>query len=227
MNRRGQGRPLTQQGVLNVRKLFWVAAVLVSAFVFGATSQTASAQSSPDVVVIDVARVFKEHIRFNQHMEVMKRDVEAYEGVVRRKREAIQEDAKEATLHEKGSPEYNRVEARAAKAMSDLQVEMGLKRKELMEQEARLYYNTYAEVTRLVASFADKHRIRLVLRYNGEGMNANDRQSVLAGVNNNVVFQRDLDISDAIIAEANRGAPAPGTANQGNNPGFVPPLPRN
>ena len=197
------------------------AAVVASVLVLSVTSTTYA--QSTNIAVIDVARVFKESIRFKQAMDVMKKDVETYEGVVRRKQEAIQNDAKEAQLHEVGTPDYKRIEERAAKAASDLQVEMGLKRKELMEREARLYYNTYVEVTKIVAKFAEQHGVRLVLRFNGEEIKPNDRNSVLQGVNNNIVYQKDLNITDIVIAEINRGAVTPTADERGRNQSFTPP----
>ena len=198
------------------------AAVAASVLVLSATTSV-SAQST-NIAVVDVAKVFKDAIRFKQAMDVMKKDVEQYEGVVRRKQEAIKQDAQEAEKYDAGSPEYKRIEERAAKAMSDLQVEMNLKRKELMEREAKLYYNTYVEVTRLVARFAQENNVRLVLRFNSEAIKPNDRNSVLQGVNNNIVYQHQLDITGWVIGEINRGV-TPATADQrGGNPGFTPPI---
>ena len=100
---------------------------------------------------------------------------------------------------------------------SDLQVGVGLKRKEFLEQEARVYYRVYREIEQTVAIFAQRNRIGLVLRFNGDEMKEDDRASVLQGVNRAVVYQQGLDITDLILKQCNINtvpaapAPAPGT----------------
>ena len=46
--------------------------------------------------------------------------------------------------------------------------------------------------------------ISLVLRYNGEEIRPDDRNSVLAGVNRAIVYQNNLDITKEISDRVNR-----------------------
>lgn len=182
------------------------AGILVST---GIATQSFGQTTGTNVVVLDVGKVFKEHARFKQSMEMMKKDVEAFEAYVRRQRDQITAMAEGLKNYNPGSPEYKDIEAKAAKSTSDVQVEMGLKRREFMEREAKLYFNTYTEVTNVVQRFADDNGIALVLRYNSEDINPDDRNSVLQGVNNNIVFQRNRDITATIIDVINRRSPTP------------------
>lgn len=175
----------------------------------GAVPQRAS------VVVIDIGAVFKLHSRFNQEMEVMKKDVADFENYVRDERDRIGKLNEQLKQFNAGTPNYNMLEKDVHQKMADLQVQMSLKRKQFMEQEAKLYYNVYDEVTRVVARFANENGISLVLRYNSETIDPTDRTSVLAGVNNPIVFQRNLDITKWIVDILNGSSPppaAPGTA---------------
>ena len=45
--------------------------------------------------------------------------------------------------------------------------------------------------------------IRVVLRLNSDPIEPDDRNSVLQGVNNSIVFQDNLDITDEIIRRVN------------------------
>lgn len=158
------------------------------------------------VVVIDVGAVFKEHIRFKQSMEIMKKDVADFENYVRDERNNIAKLGEQLKGYNPGTQNYRDLETRMAQLTSDLQVKMQLKRREFMEQEAKLYYSVYTEVTAAVAQFANTNGISLVLRYNSEQIDPTDRASVLAGVNSPIVFQRNLDITRWIVEDVNKGS---------------------
>lgn len=176
------------------------------------------------VVVIDIGAVFKDHVRFNREMEVMKKDVAEFENFVRDESERIKKLNEQLKQYNPGTPNYVAMEKDIHQKYADLQVQMSLKKKQFMEQEAKLYYNVYDEVTRVVARFANEYGINLVLRYNSEPIDPKDRSSVLAGVNNPIVFQRNLDITTAILAIINGNSPPPADPAIGRNP--QPQIPR-
>ena len=132
------------------------------------------------------------------------------------------------------SLEYKQMEEELARTQSDLQVKVGLKRKEFLEQEARVYYRVYREVEQAVALFAQRNRIGLVLRYNGDEMKEDDRASVLQGVNRAVVYQSNLDVTNFVLQQLNGNShvappPTPGgpAGNLSTRPGPASPqIPR-
>ena len=184
-------------------------ATLVAGMLLANTSAVpvlAQGTTGTNVVVLDVGKVFKEHNRFNQALEVMKGDVSKFEKYLQDQRAVIQKMVDELKQKYKpGTPEYNAREAEIAKKTSDIQVDTGLKRKEFMQKEAKLYYNTYTDVTNAVKKFAVKYNIELVLRFNGDEIKQDDPKTIIAGVNSSVVYQNKRDITAAIIAEVNRG----------------------
>ncbi len=212
---------IKKQGVLNVNIFRHLAAIVACLCLLIGVTEARAQSAGTNVVVLDVGRVFKEHKRFEQALNVMKKDVEAFEQYLRQRRTDLQKMAEELRTYKSGTPEYNQLEERIAKQTSDLQVETQLKRKEFMQREAKLYYNTYTEVTNVVSKFADRYGIQLVLRFNSEEIKPDDRASVLAGVNANVIFHKNRDITNAIIDEVNRGMMIQGRG--GPNP---PPIPR-
>jgi len=166
----------------------------------------APSQHSIDTVVIDVSKVFKEHIRFKQQLESMKKDVEAFEGYIQQERKRLTELATQLKAYNPGTPEYKRVEEQIARISSELQVQTQLKRNEFMDREAKVYYRTYEEMTKEVEEFCSRNGINLVLRYNSEPIDPTKRDSVLAGVNNSIIFQNKRDITGFIIERLNRGS---------------------
>lgn len=174
-----------------------------------AASPAAGAPTGMNVAVIDVAKVFKNHHRFNAAMNDIKTEIEQFEAHVKTKQMALKAKSESLATYRAGSPEYHQVEEELARMGSDLQVEVGLKRKGFLEQEARVYYRVYKEVEQEVAVMARRFRISLVLRHNGDDMKEDDRASVLQGVNKAVVFQDGLDITDPILRALNGGTAAP------------------
>jgi Skp family chaperone for outer membrane proteins len=173
------------------------------------------AASSPSVVVIDIANVFKSHNRFNATMLDIKNDIEQFEAYVRKKQTDFKALGETLATYKAGTQEYRQKEEELARLQSDLQVEVALKRKEFLQQEARVYYRVYQEIEQEVGIFAQRNRINLVLRYNRDEMKEDDRQSVLQGVNKAVVYQYGLDITEPILKQLNGSTTAPPTTVQG------------
>ena len=98
-----------------------------------------------------------------------------------------------------GSPQYKQQEELIATKQAQIQLKMNLQKKEFMEREAKVYYQTYMEIEQEVTKFAQRHGINLVLRYNKIDMSSQDRREVLAGVNRAVVYQNKIDITDDIL----------------------------
>jgi len=165
-----------------------------------------AAPTGTNVAVIDVAQIFKSHVRFNDQMAQIKKDIEAFEGYVRGKQQEFNTKREALAQFQAGSKDYKDREEELDKMQSDLLVDVGLKRKAFLEQEARVYYHIYKEIEQSVAIFAQRYRIGLVLRYTKDDMKPEDRNSVLQGVNRAVVYHGGLDITDQILRELNAGA---------------------
>ena len=195
----------------------------ISALVLLAFAAPTFAQSNGGrVVVIDIGKVFKEHIRFKQQMEVLKKDMEAFQAYVRNEQTKMQEKAEKLKRDfNKGTPEFKREEETLARQANELQLQSAQKQRDLMEREAKVYHGVYKEVSAEVANFAIKQEISLVLRYNSDPINPDDRNSVLAGVNNSIVYQKNLDITNIIIRQLNQGV----ADNRGKTTGPAPPIP--
>jgi Skp family chaperone for outer membrane proteins len=236
-----------QQGVLNVNcSLAW-AAVAAGTLQFllaapllaqvpggagaippagGGTTIAPVAQRSAgtNVAVIDISLVFEHYPKFQHKMTELKKEVEAFEGSLRGDQESLVKLRDNLQGYAQGSAEFKRLEEQMAKAQSEAQVKMALKRKEFLEREARVYYDAYTEVYDVVAAFSDRFNIKLVLRFNSEEMKPEDRSSVLQGVNRAVVFQRNLNITNSVIKELGGeppqatvpGSPPVGTARNIN-----------
>jgi Skp family chaperone for outer membrane proteins len=169
----------------------------------------APAPAGTSVAVIDVAYIFKNHVRFNAQMNDMKRDIEGFEASIRGEQTTFQKKREALVTYNPASNEYKKAEEELAHLKSDLDIKVAVKRREFLEQEAKVYYGIYREIEDAVAMFAQRNRIGLVLRFTGDEMKPDDRASVLQGVNKPVVYQDRLDITQHILNQLNAGATMP------------------
>ncbi len=155
------------------------------------------------VAVIDVPKVFEYHARFKAQMDAIQTDVKAYEDYVNAERKKLAARGEQLQQLKSESPEYKRLEKDLATAASQLNIDAQLKRKEVLELEAKHYYEAYQEVLANVSQVADAHGISLVLRFDSKEIDPSDLNSVARGVNRPVVFQRNLDITQLVIDRLN------------------------
>lgn len=165
-------------------------------------------QATTQIVVIDIAKIFKGHHRFNQMMADIKKDIEDFDAYVKNETNKLKGMGEALQSYRAGSLEYKQKEEEAARLTSDLQVKVGLKKKELLESEARVYFTVYRQLEQKVAVFAQRNRITMVLRFNSDEMKEDDRNSVLQGVNRAVVYYHpNLDVTNLVLLELNDGVP--------------------
>ena len=185
----------------------------VLALLVSVASSTVNAQGM-QVALLDVGYIFKNHPNFQRQMDAMKNDVKAFEEQLKTQQQQIQEKGKQISSFRPGSPEYKQIEASTTKQLADLKVQAQLKRKEIMENEAKIYLSTYKQVEAAVANYAKQKRIDLVLRYDRDSSSTNsaDPRETLKIINRPVIYHGALDISDAILAQFGGVASARQTA---------------
>jgi len=177
--------------------------VLLSSPVIALAVTNGPVEAPQRVALVDVARVFKAHSRFNASLEQMKKDAEMFQAMMRSEQEKIAAEAEVLKQIDPKSPEFKAKETEISKKLAELQVTQSQKGREISEKEARLYFDTYVEVTQQIANYADRNGIGLVLRFNSEPIDSANRQSVIEGVNREIVYQVGRDITNQVIATIN------------------------
>jgi Skp family chaperone for outer membrane proteins len=190
--------------------LLGVLALLVAAVQAQQPARTNPPLPGTSIALVDMNAVFNNHLRFKAAMEDLKNDIKTYEATLTQRQRDAAQISEQLGGYQTGTPEYKQLEGQLAQASADLQVDVALKRKEFLEREAKVYYYAYMEVVDQVTAFSQRNGIALVLSYNGEQINPQDRGSVLQGVNRAVIYQKSLDITSNVLDMLNRGA-APNT----------------
>lgn len=163
------------------------------------------------VAVIDMNKVFKSHAGFKATMDKMKSEVQSFETALRQRHEKLRkaQQALQASQFKPGTPNFVQEERRIADEAAQVQVDTQLKKQEFLQRESKAYYDVYQQIQRAIAQYAQQNRISIVLRYSSEKMDPTNQQSVLAGVNNPIVYQQSQDITQLIIDRLGRVAAQP------------------
>ena len=165
----------------------------------------AQANASVPIVVVDLSKVFDSHPQFQKRMESIKAAVKAADAEFQNKGKDIQGRVKQLQEFKPSSPEFTQLETETARLQAQIQADMQLKRKDFLEQEAKAYFETYQQVRQEIKAFAEANRIGLVLRFSSEKIDPTNRQSVLQGVNQPILYnQNGLDITHYIVDRLHR-----------------------
>jgi Skp family chaperone for outer membrane proteins len=177
---------------------------LVLGLLLSPLANAQNAATAPTLTaVVDINYLFANHARFKEQMKQLKADVDAFEKGVNEQRQAMMEQKKKLDTFNPQSREYKQIEESIARQLSEIQVRAQLKRKEIVEREARHYYEAYSQIQAAVRQIADAHNIALVIRYDSSEIDPQDRDSVIKGVNQSVIFQRNLDITQLVLQQIN------------------------
>ena len=186
----------------NIFKLFLVA---IAAVVTTQAGQIASAQEAKAglVAILDVAKVFKENQAFDTQMKAIKAEAETLKGQITQQQEAIKARAQEVTQYELGSPDRNKMELELEQKQTGLRTKARQAEADLLNREARIYYETYQKMQGIVSSVAASNGISLVLRFDSEQIDPTNRAEVIKGVNRAVVYHRQLDLTKMVSTAMN------------------------
>jgi len=171
------------------------------------------------IAVVDVSYIFKNFPQFRASMEGMKKEMEAAEGQLKAERDTVQAKEEQRQQYNPGAPEFKQLDEEIARAKADFNLKAGRIRKDFLEREAKVYYQTYLQVNNAVQHYSQQHNIGLVLRFNGDQIDPNRREAVLQAINKQVVVQNNIDITPDVLALLNRGGTAAGIAPAASRPG--------
>ncbi|MFM7740649.1 MAG: OmpH family outer membrane protein [Planctomycetota bacterium] len=171
-----------------------------------------SLQAQTSVALLDIAVVFENHPAFKSRLAQLKQDADGLQTAVLQQRQAlIKEQENLRLLYQPGSQEFKDKEKELALKVTKLEIDSNDKMRDLMVQEAKLHFEIYSEVSRLVDEYCNQFDIRLVLRFNSAAVQPDKPESVMQQVNGAIVYYNpNRDITAAIVQ---RVAQVRGAAN--------------
>ena len=190
------------------------------------SATAAPTSAGVNVALLDIAKVFKNHKGFEARMQQLRDQKKKIEEQVIADRNRLLEKRKGLQGYNPGTREYKQLEEQLANDAADAQVKMELQKKELLEQEAQAYLQTYNQIQSAVGRIANQYQLRLVLRFDSQQIDQNNPNDILKGINRAVIYQQNLDITDTVLQMVSPGTPPAGGGTQvgnRNQPGTYPP----
>jgi len=138
------------------------------------------AAAGPRLALLDVSRIFKEHVRFKQQMDEMKAEVQAAENAVRAKREEITKLGEKLQMLQKGTDQYKQIDEDITAKQTELMLSINRSKAKFLQREAEIYYGVYQEIYQATDYICKQNSIDMVLRFSGEEADVQRPDSVLA-----------------------------------------------
>lgn len=216
------------------RAITWASAVVLFAGVLTLTNNAWSQNPSKDgaapaaaasnvphkVGLIDMAHVFKNYKKFEALREDLKVEISESENKAKEMQQEI------ATLQNtlkslvEGSKEYAKSEQEIVKKAAEFESFRRTASREFLKKESQIYLTVYNETSEAVKKYADFYKYTLVIRFNREELDTENPQTLLQGMNRQVVYHRNEDdITTSVLDYLNRKyTPAPAAAPRTANP---------
>ena len=183
--------------------------IFVVAAVVAFSASVVSAQETGRVAILDVAKVFKENASFDAKVKAIKAEADQLKVQITAEQDRIKAEVLKLRGMEAG-PKRNQMEADLEQQHTRLRTTTRQSESELLNREARVYFETYGEMQAVVEGLAKEYGLSLVLRFDSESIDPNNRNEVIKGVNRAVVFHRQLDLTKLVSDQLNaRMAAAP------------------
>jgi len=184
--------------------------VLLLAAVFGLICfprRDAQAQQNPagsnaaryGIAVVDISFIFKNYPQFTQQIEALKKEMEAADGTLKVDRDKIIAMEEHRNTLKPGTDQFKQVDEELARQKAEFSIKQGTVRRDFLEREAKVYYQTYTTVSEAVKSYATKQNIGMVLRFNGDQIDAAQREDVMRAIMQPIVHQNNIDITPDVL----------------------------
>jgi Skp family chaperone for outer membrane proteins len=188
-------------------------------------SQMPSGHGINGMGVIDIKFLFTKYEKFDQQMQAIRARVEAAEAEIRREQEALKAKAEQAKGFDPSKAEFRQIEQEVVRRQGDLQLKIATQKRQILEEENRVYYNTVKEVDDAVKIVANRFNLNIVFRIMVEEPNPNNRNEIAMGLSKNIVFYHpQMDVTPYVLQELRRAGG--GVAANPNAGRSQPPVPR-
>ena len=172
------------------------------AIVFAISSHTAAQQSNGFVTVLDVAKVFKNYPPFTQKLKQIEQEATALKNKMQQQQQQLQGKAQTIVkTYNVGTPERKQAEANLEQERAKMMTDARHEQTDLLNREAKLYHTTYMQMQKVIQSYCSQSNISLVIRFESDPIDRENRGAVIKGVNRNIVYQDRMDITVAILKQ--------------------------
>jgi Skp family chaperone for outer membrane proteins len=210
-----------------VRKLVLVAVFGLLSFAVHPAQAQQQQQAGPGgnagrygIAVVDISFVFKNYPQFTTQIEALKKEMETADGALKQDHDRIVALEEQRNTMKPGTDQFKQLDEQLAQQKAQFSIKQGTVRRDFLEREAKIYYQTYSAVSDAVKHFAQQANIGMVLRFNGDQIDPNQREDVMRAIMQPIVFQNNVDITPDVLlvlgvdVRGKTGGGAPATATR-------------
>lgn len=183
-----------------------VLAVLAIVFMVAVGASTASGQATgersapgrrvPEIVLIDMGKIFKESVRFKKYMAELQAEMLKADADLKKQNDDIRTKMEELKGINTGSPDYKRRDDEITTLKTQLAVEVERQRKKFQKEEAKIWYAVYQRIQTAVDAYAKYNGIAVVLKFNSEVPDVENPEAVMRELQKPVLwYDGALDIT--------------------------------
>jgi Skp family chaperone for outer membrane proteins len=158
------------------------------------------------IAVVDISYVFKNYPGFTAEIEKLKTEMEAADGQLKADSERLVQMQQQRDALKPGSEDFKNIDEQLAREKANFSIKQGTIRRDFLEREAKIYFATYNRVSEVVKYVAQQNGIGMVLRFNGDPIDPQQREDVMRAIMQPIVFQNNIDITPDVLTLMSRGA---------------------
>jgi Skp family chaperone for outer membrane proteins len=151
------------------------------------------------LAVVDISFIFKNYPQFTTAIEALKGEMEKADGALKADRDRLARMEEERNTQKPGTAEFKRLDEELARQKAEFSIKQGTVRRDFLEREAKIYYTTYGQVADAVKRYASGNNIGMVLRFNGDAIDSNQREDVMRAIMQPIVYQSNIDITPEVL----------------------------
>ena len=157
-----------------------------------------------DVALVDVGKLFSADKEFVAERDRLKGENEEAEKIFKQRQEGLRKLQQDAQAAKPNSPEQRRIVEQLQDKAAELETFRREHIQKVMEAEKLLNVRTHRVIADRIQKYAEERNIRLIIRYTAQTIDeTKSPQEVLALINQDVVYQNGLDVTEEILQTLN------------------------
>jgi Skp family chaperone for outer membrane proteins len=157
-----------------------------------------------DIALVDMVKLFNADKDYVAQREELQKEVAEAQKTLQEKQQALLQLQEEGRKAKPNSEEQKRIGEELRQKARDAEMFRQNHVNKVLETEKNLNIKTWRTINERIQRFADDRGIRLVVRYTSQPVDdSKSPQEVLALINQDVVYQNGLDVTEDILQTLN------------------------
>lgn len=172
---------------------------LIAVAVLGANCIGQGAEPAP-IALVNVDRILTTYKPLLEKLEPLKAAAKELDAAVQVRQTELEKVGGQLRGSQPGSLEQQRLQLQFVKLQTELQQFITNEQQAQHKKQAALYLAFFRQLDAEISKYAKAHGVKLVLRQYETSLDEGQQmQDILKALNRTILYQEDLDITDAIV----------------------------